>query len=256
MNDEASKLKGLAWIIVACIIGAGFAFGLAPMAKAIPWSWEKKIGGVLEDDMPARTCHYNSHARELLKKLVARIYPVRPGDSAFSVDVRVVKDATVNAYAELGGRITVNSGLLKQAQSPEEIAGVIAHEIGHVQNRHIMEGALAHLFTGQGISFVFGGQGAAASWASTFLNMGFSRTQEAQADEAGLTRLQDAHVDNKGFHDFFERMGDERGLPQFLSDHPANDERLEMVESFANKGVTPIMTPEEWKILKSYCSEK
>jgi Zn-dependent protease with chaperone function len=255
MKDEASKLKGLLWVVAACVVGAGFAFGLAPVAKAIPWSWEKKLGNLLPEQ-PAYSCHYNSQARESLKKLMARIYPVRPEDSAFSVDVRIAKAPSVNAYAELGGRITVNSGLLRQAQSPEEVAGVIAHEIGHVQNRHIMEGAITHLFTSQGIGVVFGEQGAAAGWANTFLNMGFSRTQEAQADEAGLTRLQDAHVDNKGFHDFFERMGDERGMPKFLSDHPTNDERLEMVESFANKDVKPIMTPEEWKILKAYCNEK
>jgi predicted Zn-dependent protease len=67
--------------------------------------------------------------------------------------------------------------------------------------------------------------------------------------------LQKAHVDNRGFKQFFERMEASPAAAAFLSDHPSNDERIAMAESFDNQNVTPIMTPAQWGMLKHYCGE-
>ncbi len=158
--------------------------------------------------------------------------------------------------AGLGGIITIYSGLLNKAESPEEIAGVLAHEIEHVHHRHIMEGALVHLFTAEGIHLIFGDASSGAGFAKYLLNMDFTKDQERQADEEGLRRLQAAHVDNQGFKAFFERMGKHEGSSVFLSDHPSNDERVEMVEKFKNEDTKPIMTNTEWEVLKNYCGGK
>jgi len=256
MEDQASKIKGLAWLAGACAVGAVFAFGLSPLAHIIPWSWEKKMGAALAFDLPQQECRANAQAEALLKRLVMRLYPVQPGDTAFSIEVEVVPNPAVNAYASLGGRIFINSGLMKQAQSPEEVAGVLAHEITHVEHRHILEGALAHTLTSEGIKALFGEGSSAAEWSDYFLKMDFTRGQEAQADEGGLKRLQKAHIDNQGFKHFFERMETSGAAADFLSDHPSNGARIEMVENFANQNVTPLMSHDEWKILKSYCGEK
>ena len=255
MDDHASKFKGLIWIGAACIAGAVFALGMSPLAHAIPWSWEKRLGSALEWTVPQQECPYNPRAQALLQKLVKRIYPVQPEDAAFSIEVKVAKNLVINAYAALGGEITINSGLLKQAESPEEVAGVLAHEIGHVHHRHIMQGTLARMFSAQGIGLIFGAQSSAASWANYFISMDFSRTQEAQADEDGLIRLQKSHVDNHGFKHFFERMEQSGSASVFLSDHPSNQSRIEMVDGFPNQNVTPVMTQSEWIILKNYCVE-
>lgn len=255
MNDHASKLKGLLWFVATCAVGVVFAFGLSPLAHIIPWSWEQKLGYAVELDIGKQECRSNIRAEALLRQLVNRLYPVRSDDASFSIDVRVVKDPAINAYAALGGKISVNSGLLKQAESAEEVAGVLAHEMEHVHRRHIMQGVITHMFTAEGISMLFGGQTSAAEWANYFVNMDFTREQEAEADEGGLERLQEAHVDNQGFRRFFERMEKSDSVPPFLSDHPSNGARIEMVEKFANRDVKPIMTQDEWKILKNYCSE-
>jgi predicted Zn-dependent protease len=129
--------------------------------------------------------------------------------------------------------------------------------MGHVQHRHILQGVITHLFTSQAISMIFSaGQSSMADWAKYFFNMSFTRSQEAQADEEGLRRLQKAHVDNRGFRQFFERMEKSETALAFISDHPANTERMQMVEGFDNQNVKPIMTRDEWMILKSYCDEK
>jgi predicted Zn-dependent protease len=255
MNDSAPKTKGLVWLIAACALGAVFAVGLSPLAHVIPWSWEKKLSYALDLNIPKEECRNNPQAQELMQRLVKRIYPVNSDAAAFSIDVQIVKNPAVNAYATLGGRISVNSGLLKQAESPEEIAGVLAHEIGHVQHRHIMEGAIAHMLTSEGISMIFGGYSSAAEWTQYFLNMDFTRSQEAQADEEGLIRLQQAHVDNQAFRHFFERMEKSGSVPVFLSDHPSNNSRSGMAAKFDNRGATPVLAPEEWQILKNYCNE-
>jgi predicted Zn-dependent protease len=256
MEDHASKTKGLIWVGVAVVIGVVCAYGLSPLAHAIPWNWEKKMGAALAPELPGQECRANVHAGALLQKLAARLYPLEPQDGDFSIEVQVVKNAQVNAYATLGGRIYVNAGLLKQAQSPEEVAGVLAHEITHVARRHIMEGAIEHAFTSAGLHALFGDGSSAATWSNYFLKMDFSRRQEAQADEGGLERLQKAHVDNKGFKDFFARMEETSAAEQFLSDHPANNARIEMVGQYPVQNPQPIMTPGEWKILKSYCTDR
>jgi predicted Zn-dependent protease len=253
MNDRPSKLKGSAWLLAACGIGIGLALGLSPVAHAIPWSWEKKLGSALQWETPQQECRYESQAQALLQRLVKRLYPIETEDDAFSIDVQISKNSQVNAYAALGGQIFINSGLLKQAQSPEEVAGVLAHEIEHVRHRHIMQGFLSHLFTSQGISLIFGTQSSAADWAGYFVTMNFSRTQEAEADEEGLRRLQIAHIDNQGFKDFFARMERSGASSVFPSDHPSHQSRIAMAEKFTNDDVTPILTPEEWKVLKDHC---
>jgi len=253
MNDNASKLKGLLWVIASCLIGVLFAFGLAPLAHVIPWSWEKNLGYALEFNVLNQECHANAQSEALLQRLVKRLYPIQPEDAAFSIEVRVVKNAEINAYASLGGKIFINSGLLKQAESPEEIAGVLAHEITHVQHRHIMEGAINHILTSEGLKAIFGVNSSAAEWTQYFLKMDFTKSQETQADEGGLKRLQQAHIDNQGFKHFFERMENSGFAADFLSDHPSNDARIAMVKQFTNQNVQPIMTQDEWKMLKNAC---
>jgi beta-barrel assembly-enhancing protease len=251
-EHRPSKLKGLAWVLVGCSIGAGLALGLSPLAHAVPWRWERKLGAALQMDT-TEACGNDARAEAALAQMLRRLYPIAAGDDAFSIDVHVVKNPAVNAYAALGGRIVVNSGLIEAAQSAEEVAGVLAHEIEHVHHRHILQGFLSYLFTSEGLSIIFGGT-PSAGLASYFVTMDFSRRQEAEADEGGLRRLQEAHIDNRGFKAFFERLEQSRGTPSFLSDHPSDRSRIEMAERFENRDVTPVLTAEEWKSLKGSCS--
>lgn len=252
-EDHASRLKGLGWVVLACLVGMAIAVGLSPLAHVVPWSWETKLGSLLDTGFAQRECRYRAQPDALLRRVVQRLYPVEDGDRNFSIQVRVATDPAINAYATLGGKIAVNSGLLHKAESPEELAGVLAHEIEHVRHRHIMERTLVHLLTAEGFQLIFGGHSSAGDWVRYFLGMDFTKAQERQADEDGLRRLQQAHIDNRGFREFFARMEKADSSLAFLSDHPSNRERLELTQRFANLDVTPIMTAEEWKELKNYC---
>jgi beta-barrel assembly-enhancing protease len=251
-TDKASKTKGLVWVIAAVGLAAVFGFGITPFVRAIPWSWEKNMANSLGSTSSTDVCNGNPKKEALLKKFVSRLYPLDHDDARFSINVQLVNNPNINAFAELGGKISLNKGLLEKAESAEEIAGVLAHEITHVSRRHILEGFVVHLMTIGGIQMVFGSS-SNVGWTKYFLNMGFTRTQEAEADEGALLRLQKAHINNQGFKNFFERMKElDFGL-SFLSDHPSDESRSEMAGKFQNQDTKPIMTDEEWKTFKAYC---
>jgi predicted Zn-dependent protease len=224
---------------------------MTPFIRAIPWRWEVAIADRLPAVANDRQCE-NQIADDLLKRLVARLYPVAGEDRRFTVSVRVVRSAAVNAYAALGGNITINSGLLEAAQSPEEVAGVLAHEIEHIHHRDVLNGFVMNMITREGLLYIFGAA-SSADITSMFLNMRFSRRFEAEADEDGLRRLQRAHVDNRGFRDFFTRMRNTSAAEEFMSDHPSNQSRAEMAGRFENTGTMPLLSSEEWARLKTYC---
>ena len=196
-TDQASKTKGFMWVITAVGLAVILSFGITPFVRIIPWSWEKNIANSLNSVSLIDVCKSNPQKEILLKKLVSRVYPLDHDDARFSINVQIVNNTDINAFAELGGKISLNKGLLEKAESPEEVAGVLAHEITHVSRRHILEGFFVHLMTIGGIQMMFGSS-SNVKWTHYFLTMGFSRSQETEADEGALLRLQKAHIDNHG----------------------------------------------------------
>jgi Zn-dependent protease with chaperone function len=241
------QAKGLAWLLAAAAVAVLFAVGLPELAAKLPWPVEKKLGAALGTP---RACEPRPGAGPLLDRVVARLYPILPEDQSFPVEISVAPGPTVNAFATLGGRIYVYEGLLKEAESPEELAGVLAHEIEHVRRRHIIEGAVAKIFTSAGLRYLFGDKGGLGS---SLLNLSFSRSQEREADEGGLARLKAAHVDVSGYEDFFARADKRASFPALLSDHPSNSGRAELARSFRGGPVEPVLAPEEWRTLQKYC---
>ncbi|MBF0387583.1 MAG: M48 family metallopeptidase, partial [Candidatus Omnitrophica bacterium] len=192
-TDKASKTKGLVWVLAAVALAVVFGCGITPFVRAIPWHWEKDIANSLGSSEHNDVCRGNLKQEVLLKQLITRLYPLDRDDDRFSINVQIVNNSDVNAFAELGGKISLYRGLLEKAQSPEEVAGILAHEITHVSRRHILEGFVVHLMTIGGIQMVFGSS-SSVKWTNFFLKMDFSRTQEAEADEGGLLRLQKANI--------------------------------------------------------------
>lgn len=256
MNDHASKKKGLIWVLLACVIALLFIVGIAPLAHLIPWSTEEKMAAMFNSTIPPEQEIKDANTRATLAKMIQRIYPVKAEDRDFSVDVHIVKSPIVNAYTELGGRIILNTGLINQAKSPEEIEAVLAHEMEHVRHRHIMQGLLSSILSFELTHMISAGADSGISRITHMMfNMKFTRAEETEADRGALTRLQKAHVDNHGFKDFFQRMENDAGTNiEFLSDHPSNDKRIKMVEEYKNKEVKPVLTAQEWDTFKKNIS--
>ena len=164
-----------------------------------------------------------------------------------------VRDPEINAFAMPGGYIGINSGLVVSSRSESELAGVVAHEIGHVTQRHIARGmtqqnqsgaimmatlaaALAAALAGGGGNLAVGvaafGQAAAIN-----RQLGFSRDAEREADRAGFQMLTRAGYDPQGMADMFSllmnasRLNEGQGGGAWASTHPLSIERLSDIQN-------------------------
>ena len=146
-------------------------------------------------------------------------------------------DEQVNAFAAPGGYLFVYSGLLLMAENEAELAGVLAHEIGHVVGRH----SANQLATRYGMEFLFrlalGTEpdemaAMTSDWLGTGAAARFSRDDEREADDYGFRYLLSAGYDPEGLLTFFEKIGEFEARPgsdldALMASHPATDERIE-----------------------------
>ncbi len=251
-----SKAKGLLWVLLAAGVAAGMVAGLPLLARHVPWSVERWLGRIVGTAPPGALCRGRDRPESTaaLDKLVQRIYPLSADDQAVPITVEVVRASAVNAVAAPGGRIYVFEGLIKQAGSPEELAGVLAHEIEHVRNRHVIQGLAVNLLTLAALRMVLpeGGE-SDARLAYLLLSLQFSREQEAEADEKGLARLRSAQVDAGGFAQFFARAEELASPPPILSNHPSNESRKALAMRFRGYATRPVLDAVEWKALGAMC---
>lgn len=158
-----------------------------------------------------------------------------------------VRDNSINAFALPGGFIGVNTGLVLLADDEDELAGVMAHEIAHVTQRHVarrveaasgmnlralaaMLGAIAIAASGVRPDTAQGALVAAQAYAQQ-QQINFTRANEYEADRVGIQILADAGFEPEGMIDFFEKMQRdsawvEARRPEFLSTHPSSSSRL------------------------------
>jgi predicted Zn-dependent protease len=162
-------------------------------------------------------------------------------DRTFSYQFFVVRDPHVNAFAVPGGYVYVHGGLLTQIGNDDELAGVLGHEIAHVNAHHLarqQEAAqLMNYATLLGVllSVVQPAIGAGAVAASATAQLQYRREFEQEADYLGARYMQEAGFDPRGMLDFFKKMADaQRAAPSaapYLLSHPLTDKRLSNLEA-------------------------
>jgi len=189
-------------------------------------------------------------ATEYLQSLGSRIVAQATGDSAQRFSFFFVNDDTINAFALPGGFIGVNYGLVLATRNEAQLAGVLAHEIAHVTQRHIarrirsqgrqsiatMAAILAAILVGAatGSSDAALGGISMASGAAMQQQINFTRANENEADRVGMSFLAAAGFDPYGMPDFFETMGrrnailatNRNALPEILQSHPVTTNRI------------------------------
>jgi len=211
-------------------------------------------------------------SRAAFDKLVHRLEAA----AALPVPVRatVVHRSEANAIALPGGHVYVFEGLIDKANSPDELAGVIAHEMGHVAHR---DGVRA-VIEAAGLSFLFGmligdfsGGGAAVIAMRTLLQSSYSRETEASADAYGAELIAKLERDPRALGDILMRIAGTPGpMAKILLTHPEARERADAIEAIAHKaGIKPaaaplsnrtgdappagLLTDSEWTALKRIC---
>ena len=151
----------------------------------------------------------------------------------------VSEDNDVNAFALPGGIVVVNAGLIRKAGSAEELAGVLAHEVQHVEHRHTLQQMIHAAGWAAMLAVVLGDVSAITAIVVHQLgNLRNSRKLETQADTEGMKALARAGIPFDGLPGMFKRLKDEEKKtgddgPSLLSSHPATDERIAELEQLA-----------------------
>ena len=208
----------------------------------IPITWEENLGDQVFEQVKAEgTILEGSEWEAALEQITARLLPV-VSQSGYNFRFHIMQDTNVNAFAIPGGNVVILTGLLEAAKTPEEIAGVLAHELAHVTERHSMRQMVQSAGLWVVITAFFGdtsGMAAVLTEGSQFLlRQRFSRDFEREADDKGWDYLIAAQIDPRGLKRFFEmlkKVYESEGTAMsstlaFLQTHPATNERIEQLE--------------------------
>ncbi|MHA6718031.1 M48 family metallopeptidase [Sphingomonas sp. RS6] len=227
----------------------------AIIASLIPRSTERQMGLLLVGNFGSYACSTPA-GDAAVKALTARL------DAGDDVTIRVVRVPVVNAVAFPGGQVVLFDGLIQQAKSPDEVAGVLGHELGHVAHRDGLE-ALIRQF---GLSMALGGiDGNVGAYSSALLSASYSRKAESRADDFAIETLRTANISPAPTAQLFARLGHEEALPGgaervlgYLESHPLSREREARFTGSASKTAryTPALTPAQWQALRTMCAER
>ena len=181
------------------------------------------------------------------------------------LQVRIYDIPIMNAFALPGGHIVLTRGLLETAATPDEVAGVLAHEIGHVAHHH-PEAQLVRIAGVQVLLSVATGTSGGtntSSLAGLAAILKSSRDAEREADAYAVAMLTAARVDPLGLKHFFEKVLADEGkssggalskLGTVFSTHPVTTERIELIKPLPDEvQLKPSITDAQWKDLKAIC---
>lgn len=224
---------------------------------------EKKLGKEFYEKLEKlNVLSTNERANTFLGLLGERIL-IHSDKAPFEFKFSIIRSSAINAFATPGGYVYVNQGLINLVENEAQLAGVLAHEIAHVNGRHIAEildkskiisvSALAAILAG---AFLGGSGDAAAAIASfsmataTALSLKYSREQEEAADRMGISYLVEAGYSGGAILDFLKIMRRyefySNSIPSYFLTHPGTDERTRYIDAllqttYTRKGAESIL---------------
>lgn len=200
------------------------------MDEIISIEREQELGDILDELQDADDTGANDTVLMALYQIKNRLVS-NIGLTNYDYNFHLVKDGQVNAYATMGGHVYVLTGLIKMADSPEEVAAVMAHEIGHIENRHVIKRLIKELGSGILLSIITGGDPTVvAEIMSKSAKTVFDRRQETEADHFAYELLTKANIEPSSMAVIFkkieERFGNYNENLEFLMSHPNINKRI------------------------------
>ncbi len=270
------------WRVGAWAVGAVIGvllvavYGLPLLADRltplVPLSIEKQIGEAVEGQLKSfglfgitdnPSCYVGraeTAAGQALDKLVQRLVS-KASAMPFTPKVDVWRASQINAIALPGGKIIIFSPLLDFVDGPDQIAGIVAHELGHVRERH----GLASVIHASGLGFIAGiifgdvSGGIPAVVIEILLSSGYSRHHETDADSYAVALMREAGLNGTALARLFDKLIDmEAQIPhalQYALSHPLSKQRARAIRNQAGASAvtTPVLNDEEWQALKRIC---
>lgn len=267
--EKVGTLGYIGAVLVVILFGVFINYVLMPfavtqVANSFPQEYEESLGN------QAFLTHLNIYDIDSVKtKHVKEFTSHIDFNTDYDIDVYVVNDEMINAYALPGGKVVIFQGIIDKMEGYEELSALLGHEIGHVQKKHslkIMMKQYSHqfllsLFVGNS-NDIFNKLGGVASH---FSQLSFSRDAEREADEYGLMVLRDNNIDNEGAVKLFEKLEDAHNhegeenelfedLQNMTSTHPNTEERIKTmkrsIEESGNNGVDHPELEQIWDKIK------
>ena len=269
LDDNAVGRRGLAAIIgwsiaatvsIVAVIWFGLPLAADRLAPLVPPALERRIGDAAEGQISAmfggKPCKAAAGGFAF-NKLIAEISTA----AGFTTPVRAaVLDTPVpNAFALPGGKVFLFDGLLARANDPDEIAGVLAHELGHVMHRDNTRNMIYSGGTSFLIGLLFGdvtGSGALIIGSRSLFTASYSREAEQNADDFSISVMHRLGRPTKPMGDLIFRVTGNQAdkTLSILANHPLTEDRLKHL-SDENRPASgpPLLNPTEWASLKAIC---
>lgn len=249
-----AALTAGAIVSVLALVWAGYPLIKDGLVAVFPVAWSDRIGAEMVNDeaMFDKPCT-GAAGLAALDDLAKRLSEGAGLRQPITVHVRSRDE--VNAFAATGGHVALLDGLIQHAATPDEVAGVLAHEIGHVKHRH----PLKRLIDVAGIQLIVTGiSGDVGAVGTMVLMLNYGRRDEAQADRAALELLDKAGIRANGLADFFDRMAEKQkdriNFTGFLRTHPPLADRSALMHGHKPTRATgPALTDRQWEDVRAVC---
>ncbi|MFN7736304.1 MAG: M48 family metallopeptidase [Pirellula sp.] len=232
---------GAAATLLFGVIGYFSVLAAARLAiAAVPISMDEKIGSMAMQTIEKEKKLAADHpATKFVTEIVDRLKP-HAAIPAMNFKVIVIESSEVNAFALPGGQMVVYTGLLKKAETGEQVAGVLAHEMSHATLRHGLQRVSQSLGIVAAIQFLVGDAGGllalGSQAAQTSILTSYSRQSETEADLEGARMLHETGLDPESISAFFDKLkkedGDIPGVLVWVSSHPLHEQRIESIAKF------------------------
>ena len=247
------------------IVVFGLPHAADRLAPLVPYSVEQRMGQAVDSQVRAifggKVCEA-PEGKAAFAKLVEQIRTA--GGIEHPFDANVLPSTIPNAIALPGGKIYLFNGLLQKAGSPDEVAGIIAHELGHAHHRHNMR----TLIYNGGSSFLIGlllgdvtGGSAVIFTTRSLLQASHSREAEQEADDFAYTTMRKLGRSPVPMAELLFRItgAEKKQLGGFsiLSSHPLTEDRLAAAKKNDRPNSGPeLLSESEWRALKEICQAK
>lgn len=258
MNARSKRLSriGTALAVLMLVFFLAVPLLSGVLVKLVPDAVLDRAGAQIIDsargDKPYCT---DADGAKALDALVDRLATASGSKIRFRVYV-VSDDEVLNAFAAAGGHVVVYRRILEEAHDPEELAGVLAHEMSHELEGHPDTALVKALGYGVFSLLTPGGGDIGSQVAASLVTSVYSRSDELDADRRGVELLNAAGIDSRGLARFFDTMkakGNEiPGALEFISTHPTGDHRQAAVKDIEKAG-GPAMDPAAWAALRGIC---
>lgn len=217
---------------------------------------EKKLGELMKETLWDNFERLEDPTVDSAMHVITQCLLTELDSSKYQYNFVVLAKDEINAFTIPGGNIYIFSGLLLESESPEEVAAVLAHEIGHAEKRHVVQKLVKEFSLGALVAILSGGDPSLLmDILRQVIGTSFDRDQESEADDFALELLEKAKIEPKSLAVFFDRLN-EKNLSydknlELIMTHPHNDKRLAKSRGYlTNKDFRAVAIEVDWARVK------